>query len=99
MKYYSEILKNVYDSEKECKQAEAAFLKEKAEKDEKEKALQENRKARAKEIEEAYKAKLEADKHYLKLRKDFIKDYGSFHLTVSSKDDVEDILETFFKIF
>lgn len=100
MKYYSEITRKYYDTESECIEAEkthnAALEEAKAKKD----ALIAARKDRAKEIEEAYAAVRAAEKKYNKLRTDFIKDYGSFHMTFTSDDDdfFTDIRE-FFKFF
>ena len=57
----------------------------------KEKARKENlaaeRKERAKEVEEAYKAILEAQKAYNEKLDAFVKDYGSFHMTVKTGDN------------
>lgn len=39
------------------------------------------RKQRAEEVNAAYKAIKEAEKHYCELRDQFVKDYGSFHMT------------------
>ena len=41
---------------------------------------------RAKEIEDAYKAIVDAKQHYNKLLKSFVKDYGSYHYSVTSTD-------------
>ena len=81
MKFYSELTKNFYESEDACKQAESKFNKELAEKEAKEKALKAERKQRAEEVNAAYTAIKEAEKHYCELRDQFVKDYGSFHMT------------------
>jgi len=100
MKYYSDLLKKFYDNEKDCLEAEKA-QKAKLEQEEKsKKELAEKRKLRAKEVEDAYKAVQEASKNYAKLRNEFVKDYGSFHMTFTSEDDNwNSILEEWFKIF
>lgn len=75
MKYYSEKLKKLFDTEKEVKEAEKTF----DEKETLELKKREERATRAKEIDEAYE-------HYLKLLKEFVKDYGSYHHTIKSND-------------
>lgn len=98
MKYYSEVLRKFYESAEECAKAEKDYFnKAEAEKKEKEQRSAE-RKARAKEVEDAYKAVADAQRNYRKLRDAFCKDYGSFHMTFSNSD-FEDIYEEFFRIF
>lgn len=100
MRYYSDSLKKFFETEKECLKAEKdqAEKLELAEKQKKE--LAEQRKARAKEVEDAYKAVQEAQKKYSELRTRFVRDYGSFHMTFTSKDDDwNSIFEEWFKIF
>ena len=93
MKIYSEKTNKEYTTVEECLQAEKEFdeavAKEKAEKERKlaeeqakHKALTEARKSRANEVEEAYKAVIEAQKHYHELLQAFCKDYGAFHMTL-----------------
>ena len=48
------------------------------------------RAARAKEVEDAYKAEVEAHAKYIKLRNQFVDDYGSFHMSyTTSTPEVE----------
>ena len=75
MKYYSEKLKKLFDKENELQKAEQDFDKKEAV----ELKKREERATRAKEVDEAYS-------HYLKLLKDFIKDYGSYHHTIKDND-------------
>ena len=103
MKYYSENLKKLFDTEKDLKEAEAKYevaLKCKAD-------LKTEKKKRAEEVENAYKETLEIKKEYakkldeaeaefIKLKNNFVKDYGSFHMTYSSSDD---ILPEYFSFF
>ena len=84
MKYFSEKLNKVFDTAKECKEAEVAFDKEEAEKVEKREA----RAARAKEVEDAYKK-------YQELLQKFIKDYGSFHMTINDGTSIFDLFDNF----
>ena len=99
MKYYSEVLKKTYDTEKECRAAEAKYEEEVAEKKRKEAELSNARKARAKEVEDAYKNVHEAQKKYNALLRKFIEDFGSFHMTFRDEDNFEDIFRDWFGIF
>lgn len=100
MKYYSENTREFYDSEQECAQAEIEYNKKLAAEKAKKEELSNARKARANEIEEAYKAILEAKKHYNELLDAFVKDYGSFHMTLKTGDDNPfNLFESFFDRF
>lgn len=93
MKYYSEVLKKIFDSEQDCAEAEEAQKKKEEEaKLEAEKKASE-RKARAAEVEEAMKQATAASARYRKLLKKFCEDYGAFHYTMRPKDSWEDIHE------
>lgn len=74
MKYYSEKLKKVFDDVETLEKAELTLVK----KEEEEKKLREERKVRAKEVEDAYK-------HFNELLNKFIKDYGSYHMSVDNQ--------------
>ena len=97
MVIYSEKLNKKFETVDECVKAEKEYdEKVAAEKAAKEKALAEakakedelvtKRKSRAIEVEAAYKASVEANKHYRDLLKKFVKDYGSFHMTLKTGD-------------
>lgn len=76
MKYYSEKLKTLFNSVEELNAAEVEF-------DNKQAAIikaREERAARAKEVDEAYKK-------YLELRNAFVKDYGSYHYSITQTTD------------
>ena len=88
MKYFSEKLNKVFESEQECVEAENKFELAKQEKKEKEKRLTQERKERAHEIEEQYKKIIDDRKEYRRLVDDFIHDYGSFHCTFKSSEPV-----------
>lgn len=102
MKYYSENLKRFYDTLDECKEADEKFLAEKKEKEERKLKLSEERKARAKEVEDAYKAVINAESTYSELLSNFIKDYGSFHMTFSEPckraNSLQNLLDLIFNI-
>lgn len=90
MKYYSEILKNLYDSKEDLIKAETEATKAKA-----------DRAERAKEVTEAIKEANKAQKKANALLSEFVKDYGSFKTTIKDEDvDVKsssffDILDRF----
>lgn len=86
VKYFSETLNKLFDTEKDLMAAEGEAKKAELEKIRKEKAAKEARATRAKEVEDALKA---ADAAYAKasqLLKDFTKDYGYFHMSYSTDD-------------
>ena len=93
MKILSDKTNKEYATVEECLAAEKAFdemvAKQQAEKEKalaeqkaKEEKLAAERKARATEVEDAYIAVLGADRHYQELLSAFVKDYGSFHMTL-----------------
>jgi len=86
MKYYSEITKNYYNTEKECVEAEQKIQQQRKEQEAKAKKLVEEKKGRANEVQEAYKALREAQKKYNELKNAFIKDYGYFHMSYYEPD-------------
>lgn len=98
MKFYSENLHKLFDSEQELTEAETAALKEKEAEEAKKKELVETRKARAKEVEAAREAVYAARKEYYRLLDAFLKDYGSYHASYSSNDlaSINDIFDCFF---
>ena len=81
MKYYSEILGKTFNSEKDCLAAEAEYKKSVEEARQKKEALSKERKARATEVEDAFKEVVAAKEKYNKLLNDFCKDYGAFHFS------------------
>lgn len=86
MKILSEKTNKEYASVEECLAAEKEFDKQVAFEKVKKEELANIRKDRAKEVEDAYKAILEAKKHYNELLNNFVKDYGSFHMTLHTGD-------------
>ena len=100
MKYYSENTRKFYDSEQECAQAEIEYNKKLAAEKAKKEELSNARKMRANEVEEAYKAVLEAQKAYREKLNAFVKDYGSFHMTLKTgEDNPFNLFESFFDRF
>ena len=84
MKIYSEKTGAEYASVEDCLAAEKKFDEEKAAEKAKKEELAATRKARATEVEDAYKAILEVQKVYQEKLDAFVKDYGQFHMTISS---------------
>jgi len=100
MRYYSDVTRKYYESEKACLEAEEAAQKEEAARKEAEAKAVEDRKAAAKKVEDAYAAMLTAQKEYTKLRREFINKYGAFHMTFcSDNSDSFDWIDQFFRIF
>ena len=94
MKYYSEILNKCFDSIEDCTKAEKEHADEMKKKDE----LKLKKKQRADEVTAAWNKLIDVKKEYAKkiadaenefeeLKSKFIKDYGSFHMTFTEKDD------------
>ena len=94
MKFYSELTKKVYDTHEAVEAAEQEIKEREAAKQK----LAEKRADRAKEVEDAYKAIITAQKHYQELVNQFIKDYGSFHMTYKD-EDVPSLFDLFDIIF
>lgn len=90
MVYYSEELNKKFKTAEECEKAEKAYFEtlEAAKKKKEEKSKE--KKARANEVNDAFKDFKQAEKHYIELRNQFIKDYGCYHMTYSSSEDLND---------
>lgn len=99
MKFYSDITKKLYDDQKELLKDEEEVVKKQEAEEAKKKELAETRAARAKEIEEAYKAVIEAENRYADLKNQFIEDYGSFHMSFSTKSPIKNVDDVFNLLF
>ena len=99
MKYYSESLKKLFDSEKELQESELAAQKKAEEKEKKAKELAANRKARANEIEDMLKERAALEKKIREKLADFTKDYGAFHLSYREPEDLFDFFFDHFRKF
>ena len=95
MKFYSEQLNKLFDSEEACVKAEDAHAKAVAEAEAKKKALSDERANRAKKVEDFYKQAIEAKKAYDTELRAFLKDYGSFHATFKTTDPFFGIFDWF----
>lgn len=99
MKYISDVTGKVYETVDALEQEEKKVL---AEREEKEKALAEkkaNREARAKEVDEALKAAVEAQKVANEKLAAFCKDYGPFHTSIENADMVLGLQSPFDRFF
>lgn len=102
MKYFSDVTNKVYDSVEALEAEEKKIADEKAEK---EKALAEkkaNREARAKEVEAALKAAIDAQKNANEKLTAFCADYGTFHTSIENADLIlgnQDPFSRFFHTF
>lgn len=83
MKIFSEITGKEYKSVEDCILDERAYEAKKAEEKRIAEEKAKTRAQRAKEVDEAYK-------HWRQLVKEFCKDYGGYHTTISAKDFFED---------
>ena len=97
MQYYSEKLGKLFKTEEECTKAEQEHEAKVREEEERKTKLANERKTRAKEVEAAAQAVAEARKHYDELLRNFVKDYGSFHATVSSDGNFFDLFSSMFE--
>lgn len=111
MRYYSDKLNKLFDSEESLQEAE----KQQEEKEAEKQQLAETKKVRAAEVEDAYKKTLEAreeankiirdaDKVYYDLRDKFVKDFGSYHMTYTDDNgnrslQVSDLVDSVFDAF
>ncbi len=97
MKYYSDITKDLYESAEACAEAEAAELKARKEAEEAAVKKSKERKTRADEIDNAFKALKEAQQHYYDLVSEFVKDYGYYHKSYTL-DEIGDLFTHFFDL-
>ena len=88
MTIISEKTGKTYETVDECLADEKKFDIAVEEEENKKKELANARKERAKEVEDAYNSRLEADRLYREKLNKFIDDYGSFHMTINT--EVED---------
>lgn len=113
MKYYSDVTNTLYDSEKACLEAEfkvkekenrEKILRERAAREAKEKQekLAAERKTRAAEVDEARKAMVAAQSKYREVLEAFVRDYGTYHLSLNGEDAkglIPTLFDNFFNIF
>lgn len=95
MKFYSEITQRLYDSEADLKKAEKEKQEAELAAKRKKEELAQNRKARAKEVEDAMKEAIEAQKKYKTLLNEFCKEYGAFHYSWNGDESLIDLFNWF----
>ena len=102
MKFYSETLNKLFDSEEELTKAEKVAKETEMKKLEAEKAKKAARATKAKEVEKALKEANEAQAKAIKLLKDFTNEYGYFHTSFSTdnvkKEDTATTVNDFFDL-
>jgi vacuolar-type H+-ATPase subunit I/STV1 len=86
MKIYSELTHLEYPTVEACQKAEKEYNSAIEEKKAEESKLSKEKKARADEVANAYKKKMEDEKEFIRLRNKFIQDYGYFHMTYRDMD-------------
>lgn len=99
IKFYDEVTKKCYDSMEEAEKAQADALENQKKQEEEKARLIAERKARADEVEQAKQAMKEAQDNYKKLLSDFLRDYKTYHYSVSSIEGVPSIIWDWFSKF
>lgn len=84
MKFYSEFLNKLYNSEEELIKAETTAKEAEEKRLEAEKIKKATRVTKAKEVEKALKEANEAQNKAIKMLKDFTNEYGYFHTSFST---------------
>ena len=95
MKYYSEILKKAFDTEKACITAEKDYFAKMDEEKARKEKLSKQRENRAKAIEELFAKRADIDKEIKVALDEFYKDYGSFHISLTSNSPLNIFDEIF----
>lgn len=100
MRIYSEITGQNYATVEACQAAEIDFNNKLALKKAEQNKLSLEKKTRADAVAAAYKTVKDAEKAYLKLRNEFVKDYGYFHMTYRDSDAIPNVdIFDMFRIF
>lgn len=84
MKYFSDVTKKMYETVEQLNEAENKVLAERKQKELDAQKKREEREARAKEVDAALKAAVEAQKEATAKLNAFCKDYGVFHTSVEN---------------
>lgn len=99
MKYYSETLDKLFDSEKEVEEAEKLAIEEEAKKKEIAEVKRKERAEDAKEVENAFRAIKDAEEVYYKKLSEFIKKYGYYHYSSKDVGDFPSVFSLFKPFF
>ena len=93
-----------YKTYHEALAAEKKYDEMVAEENARKEQLKADRATRAKEVEDAFKAVAAANKNYQEVLNAFVKDYGSYHCTISDSDInnadwklIDNLINTLFK--
>ena len=97
--FYSEVLNKYFTTEEACLQAENEYAEQLAAQKEADRKAKETKAAKAKAVEDAYKAYVAAEKTYLELRNHCVKEYGQFHMTYRDETPVVDFTDLFKLLF
>ena len=84
MKYFSDVTNKVYETVEALQEAEKSVLEERQAKELAAQKKKEEREVRAKEVDAAIKAAVDAQKIATDKLNAFCKDYGTFHTTVAN---------------
>ncbi len=99
MKYYSEALKKLFDSEQELKTAEKETALAEAKKKELEEAKKQERAKDAEEVQNAFKKVKEAEDEYREKLQAFIKKHGYYHYSTNDVKDFPSMFSLFEPLF
>ena len=102
MKFYSETLDTFFDTPEACLKAEEEVEQKKKAEAARKAEIEKNRAKRAKEVEKAILNARQAIEERDALLRNFINDYGAFHMSLDSKAtepkqlSIHDLFETLF---
>ena len=96
MKYYSDVTKKFYNTVEDCEREEKQVIKQEEEKKLAEQRKNEARANAAKSVEEKRLVMVKAQKDYKEALEAFCKQYGSYHFTSKSFDDIPHLFNSFF---
>ena len=99
MLYYSEITKKNYKTSDECIKAEEEALNAQVKAKQEKERIAAERKTRAAEVEEARKNMITAQSKYREVLESFIKQFGSYHYTSQSSNDIPVLFSSLFDLF
>lgn len=102
MKYFSDVTNKVYDTVEELNNEETKIIEARKAQEVAVAEKKAQREARAKEVEEAIKVALDAQKVANDKLQAFCKDYGTFHTSLKNADTIlglNDPFRNFFKTF
>ena len=96
MKYYSDVTRKFYNTAEDCEKEEKQAIKQEEEKKLAEQRKNEARAVAAKNVEEKRLVMVKAQKDYKEAIEAFYKQYGSYHFTSKSFDDIPHLFNAFF---